>query len=91
MEWAKYLIPRCPKCSSVSPYRLSTRNKYSCRECGHQYSNTSSGPFAYNKIPLEKIDAIAKAVASGASCLSVSRRFGVQVNTVYKIRDRARL
>ena len=90
MAWGSNLIPQCPKCGSGRAYYVTTRKRFNCSSCGAQYSAMSESKYRCNKLPPDKINAIAAALASGASGLSVAKRFGVQVNTVYKIRDRAR-
>jgi transposase-like protein len=90
MSWYKGIIAACPKCHSVTPYYISTRHVFKCRDCHHQYTADSNGRYRCRKLPLQKINDVAAALLSGESGLSVSKRFGVSIKSVYKIRDRAR-
>ena len=90
MAWANTIIPPCPRCGGCHPYHFSSRDRFKCRSCGHQYTVASSGRFRCNKLPLRTINEIAEALRSGESGLSVSKKFKVGVKSVYLIRDRAR-
>ena len=89
-SWTSVIIPPCPRCGSVLPYYLARSQRFSCRSCHHHYSLASSGRYRCHKLPLKKIEAVADALATGESGLSVAKRLGVSIKSVYKIRDRAR-
>ncbi len=46
MRWPEtYGSPRCPKCGSESCYTLTTRRKFKCKLCEHQFSAVSGTAF----------------------------------------------
>lgn len=46
--------PICPSCKSLDAYRISTRRRWKCKECGKQYSVTSASLFKWRKMPLRE-------------------------------------
>lgn len=89
-DWASRLIPPCPKCGGNDHYYITTRKSFHCKGCGKYFSQNYGSRYKYNKLPIEKIEQMANEILAGASCLSVAKKHGVQVKSVYKIRDRAR-
>lgn len=91
LQWeaSEKLEGACPRCGEGNPYILVRAKKFSCRKCHHHYSAMSGGRFRANKLPPEKIAGIVAAWNSGLSGPVIAKRFGVQVVTVYRIRNRA--
>jgi len=43
-------VPVCPRCGCIESYDITTRRKYKCKACHHQFSVTSSSIFASRKM-----------------------------------------
>jgi transposase-like protein len=42
--------PVCPQCGGVEAYEITTRRKFKCKACSHQFSVTSGTIFASRKM-----------------------------------------
>lgn len=85
--------PVCPRCGGLDAYRITTRRKFKCKACGHQFSVTSGTIFASRKLAfvdmLAAICIIANA-AKGLSALQLSRDVGVQYKTAFVLAHKIR-
>jgi hypothetical protein len=71
----------CPKCGCTETYNITSRRKFKCVACYHQFSVTSGTIFASRKLSFT--DLLAAIVifvngAKGVSALQVSRDLNVQ-------------
>jgi transposase-like protein len=85
--------PTCPRCGCCEAYDISTRNRFKCVACGHQFSVTYGTIFASRKLPIRDILlAIAIFVngAKGHSALQLSRDLGVQYKTAFVMAHKLR-
>lgn len=78
--------PICPRCGCVEAYAISTRRKFKCAACHHQFSVTSGTIFASRKLSFT--DLLAAIVifvngAKGISALQASRDLDVQYKTAF--------
>jgi transposase-like protein len=86
--------PVCPRCAWPETYVLSSRRKYKCKACHHQFSLTSGTIFASRKLAfVDLLGAIALLAnaAKGLSALQLSRCINVSYKTafvlVHKLRE----
>lgn len=86
--------PVCPSCGSCNtPYFISARKQFRCKECNHTFSVTSGTLFASHKKSL-KIYLIAIALFTNAvksiSALQLSRDLDVQYKTAWVLSHKIR-
>jgi len=83
----------CPRCGCCETYDISTRRKFKCKACSHQFSVTSGTIFASRKMDftdlLAAICIIANA-AKGLSSVQLSRDLGVQYKTAFVLAHKIR-
>lgn len=83
----------CPRCGSVEAYEITTRRKFKCAGCGHQFSVTSGTIFASRKMAfvdlLAAICIFVNAV-KGLSALQFSRDLDVQYKTAFVLSHKLR-
>ncbi len=85
--------PVCPQCGCIGAYSISTRRKFKCKACHHQYSVTSGTIFASHKLDFtDLLAAIALFVngAKGMSMLQLSRDLNVQYKTAFVLAHKLR-
>lgn len=78
--------PVCPRCGCTEAYAISTRRKFKCVACHHQFSVTSGTIFASRKLSFtDLLAAIVLFVngAKGLSALQASRDLDVQYKTAF--------
>ncbi len=85
--------PVCPRCGGLDPYTISTRRKFKCRACGHQFSVTSGTIFASRKMAF--VDLLAATVilanaVKGTSMLQLSRDLDCQYKTAFVLAHKLR-
>jgi len=83
----------CPKCGCVESYNISTRRKFKCVACHHQFSVTSGTIFASRKMSFtDLLAAIAIFVngAKGISALQMSRDLDCQYKTAFVLAHKLR-
>jgi transposase-like protein len=85
--------PVCPKCGCVEHYEISTRRRFKCVGCYHQYSVTSGTIF--NSRKLSFTDLLAAIVifvngAKGVAALHLSRQLDVQYKTAFVLTHKLR-
>ena len=83
----------CPKCGCVETYNITSRRRFKCVACHHQFSVTSGTIFASRKLSFT--DLLAAIVifvngAKGVSALQVSRDLDVQYKTAFVLSHKLR-
>jgi len=83
----------CPKCGCVETYNITSRRRFKCVGCYHQFSVTSGTIFASRKLSFT--DLLAAIVifvngAKGVSALQVSRDLDVQYKTAFVLSHKLR-
>ena len=76
--------PVCPRCGCLEAYAITTRRKFKCVACYHQFSVTSGTIFASRKLPfVDLVGAIAIFVnaVKGLSALQLGRDLDVSYKT----------
>lgn len=85
--------PICPRCGCLDAYEISTRRKFKCAACYHQFSVTSGTIFASRKMAytdlLAALCIIANA-AKGISALQLSRDLDCQHKTAFILAHKLR-
>jgi transposase-like protein len=85
--------PVCPKCGSVEAYEISTRRKFKCKGCAHQFSVTSGTIFASRKMAfVDLLGAVCIFVnaVKGLSALQLSRDLDCQYKTAFVLSHKLR-
>jgi transposase-like protein len=85
--------PVCPRCGSLEAYGITTRRKFKCKGCGHQYSVTSGTIFASRKMAFVDLMAaicIFVNAVKGLSALQLSRDLDVQYKTAFVLSHKLR-
>ncbi len=85
--------PVCPKCGCTDAYRITTRRRFKCVGCTHQYSVTSGTMFHSRKLSFTDILAAICIVANavkGMSALQLSRDLDVQAKTAFVLAHKLR-
>lgn len=78
--------PVCPRCGCTEAYHISTRRKFKCVACYHQFSVTSGTIFASRKLSFTDLLAAIVVFVNGAkgiSALQASRDLDVQYKTAF--------
>jgi transposase-like protein len=83
----------CPRCGCCETYNISSRRRFKCVGCYHQFSVTSGTIFASRKLSFT--DLLAAIVifvngAKGVSALQVSRDLDVQYKTAFVLSHKLR-
>lgn len=83
----------CPKCGCVESYNITSRRKFKCVACHHQFSVTSGTIFASRKMSFT--DLLAAVVifvngAKGISALQMSRDLDCQYKTAFVLAHKLR-
>ena len=83
----------CPKCGCVETYNITSRRKFKCVACHHQFSVTSGTIFASRKMSFT--DLLAAVVifvngAKGISALQMSRDLDCQYKTAFVLAHKLR-
>jgi transposase-like protein len=83
----------CPKCGCCETYNITSRRRFKCVGCHHQFSVTSGTIFASRKLSFT--DLLAAIVifvngAKGVSALQVSRDLDVQYKTAFVLSHKLR-
>lgn len=83
----------CPECGCTDSYKISTRRRFKCVACHHQYSVTSGTIFASRKLSFcDLLAAICLFVngSKGRSAVQFSREMGVQYKTAWVMAHKMR-
>lgn len=83
----------CPRCGCYETYNITSRRRFKCVGCYHQFSVTSGTMFASRKLSfVDLLAAIAIFVngAKGVSALQVSRDLDVQYKTAFVLSHKLR-
>ena len=86
-------MPVCPRCGWTEAYEISTRRKFKCAACHHQFSVTSGTIFASRKMAfVDLLAAICIFVngAKGISALQLSRDLDCQYKTAFVLSHKLR-
>jgi transposase-like protein len=86
--------PVCPQCGSLDHYKITTRRRFKCAACSHQFSVTSGTIFSSRKLSYTNLLAglclFANAV-KGVSALQFARDMGINAKSAFvmlhKIRE----
>jgi transposase-like protein len=83
----------CPKCGSVEVYNITSRRRFKCAGCYHQFSVTSGTIFASRKMSFT--DLLAAIVifvngAKGVAALCLSRELDCQYKTAFVLTHKLR-
>lgn len=83
----------CPKCGCTETYNITTRRRFKCVACHHQFSVTSGTIFANRKLSYTDLLAVIVIFVNGAkgvSALQVSRDLHVQYKTAFVLSHKLR-
>jgi len=83
----------CPKCGCVETYDISTRRRFKCVACYHQFSVTSGTIFASRKLSFTDLLAAITIFVNGAkgvAALQLSRDLDVQYKTAFVLSHKLR-
>jgi transposase-like protein len=94
LRWAKTDgEPVCPRCGGTDAYKITTRRRFKCAACGHQYSVTSGTIFASRKMKFVDLLAAICIITNGAkgiSALQLSRDLQCQAKTAFVLAHKIR-
>lgn len=85
--------PVCPRCGCLEAYTISTRRKFKCKGCLHQFSVTSGTIFASRKLSYTDLLAaicIDVNAVKGISALQLARDLDVQAKTAFVLAHKLR-
>jgi transposase-like protein len=85
--------PVCPRCGSTDAYKITTRRRFKCAACSHQYSVTSGTILANRKLKFVDLLAAICIVTNGAkgiSALQLSRDLRCNVKTAWVLSHKLR-
>lgn len=85
--------PVCPRCACAEAYSITTRRRFKCVSCQHQYSVTSGTIFASRKLAfMDLLGAVAIFVnaVKGVAALQLSRDLNVQFKTAFVLAHKLR-
>ena len=83
----------CPKCGHDEAYKITTRRKFKCKACDHQYSVTSGTIFASRKMDfVDLLAAICIVInaSKGVSMVQLSRDLDCQYKTAFVLSHKLR-
>jgi transposase-like protein len=83
----------CPQCGCCDSYKITTRRKFKCKGCGHQFSVTSGTIFASRKMAfVDLLAAICITVnaSKGLSMVQLSRDLDCQYKTAFVLAHKLR-
>jgi transposase-like protein len=83
----------CPRCSHDETYKITTRRKFKCKACAHQFSVTSGTIFASRKMDfVDLLAAICIMVnaSKGVSMIQLSRDLDCQYKTAFVLAHKLR-
>jgi transposase-like protein len=83
----------CPQCGCFETYKITTRRKFKCKGCAHQFSVTSGTIFASRKMAfVDLLAAICITVnaSKGVSMIQLSRDLDCQYKTAFVLAHKLR-
>ncbi|PIL14303.1 transposase [Puniceibacterium antarcticum] len=83
----------CPRCGCFETYKITTRRKFKCKACAHQFSVTSGTIFASRKMDfVDLLAAICIIVnaSKGVSMVQLSRDLDCQYKTAFVLSHKLR-
>jgi transposase-like protein len=83
----------CPQCGNHETYKITTRRKFKCKGCAHQFSVTSGTIFASRK--MDFVDLLAAIfilvnASKGVSMVQLSRDLDCQYKTAFVLSHKLR-
>lgn len=85
--------PICPRCGSLDHYKITTRRRFKCVACSHQFSVTSGTIFSARKMSFTDLLAaicIFSNAVKGISALQLSRDIGCNAKTAFVLAHKIR-
>jgi len=85
--------PVCPRCGCLDAYAITTRRKFKCKACWHQFSVTSGTIFASRKMAFTDLLAAICIIVNGAkgiAALQLSRDLDCQYKTAFVLSHKLR-
>jgi transposase-like protein len=85
--------PVCPRCGCLDAYEITTRRKFKCKGCNHQFSVTSGTIFASRKMAFVDLMAAICLIVNGSKGLSMvqmSRDLDCQYKTAFVLAHKIR-
>ena len=85
--------PVCPRCGGLDAYAITTRRKFKCKACHHQFSPTSGTIFASRKMAYVDLLAAIVIIANGAkgvAALQIARDLKCQHKTAFVLSHKLR-
>jgi transposase-like protein len=85
--------PVCPRCGCLDAYEITTRRKFKCAACGHQFSVTSGTILASRKMTFTDLLAaicILVNASKGLSMVQLSRDIDCQYKTAFVLSHKLR-
>ena len=83
----------CPRCGHDETYQITTRRKFKCKACSHQFSVTSGTIFASRKMDFVDLLAAICIIVNGAkgiSMIQLSRDLDCQYKTAFVLAHKLR-
>lgn len=80
----------CPRCGCTEFYRLRTRAVRRCKQCAHDFTETSGTLLHSRKMPLEKYERAFEAFRRGATTAFVARLIDCNYRTAWRLRSIAK-
>jgi transposase-like protein len=83
----------CPRCGGVEAYKITTRRRFKCAACLHQYSVTSGTIFSARKMSFTDLLAsicIFSNAVKGISALQLARDIGCNAKTAFVMAHKIR-
>ncbi len=85
--------PVCPRCGGLNAYEITTRRRFKCRACAHQFSVTSGTIFASRKLTFTDLCGavvIFVNAVKGVSALQLGRDLHVSYKTAWVMAHKLR-
>ncbi len=85
--------PVCPRCGGAEAYKITTRRRFKCAACGHQYSVTSGTIFSARKMSFTDLLAaicIFSNAVKGISSLQLARDLGCNAKSAFVLAHKIR-
>lgn len=85
--------PVCPRCGGLDASPITTRRKFKCKACGHQFSVTSGTIFASRKMSFTDLLAaiyLTVNASKGLSMVQLSRKLDCQYRTAFVLAHKLR-
>ena len=94
LRWKEtYGAPVCPRCGGLDAYSITTRRKFKCKACYHQFSVTSGTILAWRKMSFTDLMAAICIIINGAkgvSALQLARDLDCQHKAAFVLAHKLR-